>query len=122
VDEVIDQDTARFADAIASHRFEYESWLSQIEKLDREWDLGREEAEELEWRTREAFDELDRTELLAWFAATKIPSHARVRAWLESQFERSRRAEGFISDRPELFVCLATNLAGVIASSRPGLE
>jgi hypothetical protein len=93
-----------------------------METLDTEWDLGREEAEELEWRTRQAFDALDRTELFAWFAATKGATDARIQAWLESIPGKCEAAERFIADRPDLFICLATELAAVIASSRPGLE
>ena len=122
LDEVIHDDTALFLEAIISHDFDCESWLREMEELDADWDLGREEAEELEWRTREAFDALDRTELLAWFAATKFPSDARIQAWLESLAGRCEEAERFIADRPDLFLCLATDLAAAIASSRPGLE
>jgi len=122
VDEVIQDDTALFLEAIISHNFDCESWLRQMEKLDADWDLGREEAEELEWRTREAFDALDRMELFAWFAFTTVPSDARIQAWLKSLPGRCEGAEQFIADRPDLFLCLATDLAAVIASSRPGLE
>jgi hypothetical protein len=122
VDEVIRDDTALFLEAIVSHDFDCESWLREMEKLDTDWDLGREEAEELEWRTREAFEALDRTELFAWFAATKVPSYARVQAWLKSVAERCEGADQFIADRPDLFLCLATDAEAAIASSRPGLE
>jgi ATP-dependent helicase HepA len=122
VDEAIRDDTSLFLEAIVSHDFDCESWLREMEKLDTDWDLGREKAEDLEWRTREAFDALDRTELFAWFAATKVPSDARIQAWLESVSERCEGTEQFIADRPDLFLCLATDLAAVIASSRPGLE
>src|SRR5438477_7719227 len=51
-DEVIRDDTALFLEAIVSHDFDCQSWLREMEKLDTDWELGREEAEELEWRTR----------------------------------------------------------------------
>ncbi|HEY7428764.1 MAG TPA: hypothetical protein VH682_31325 [Gemmataceae bacterium] len=122
VDEIIHDDMALFLEAILSHDFDHESWLREMEKLDTDWDLGCEEAEELEWRTHEAFDALDRTELFAWFAATKVPSDPRIEAWLESLPGRCGEAERFMAERPDLFLCLATDLAAVIASSRPGLE
>src|SRR5439155_6299182 len=78
VDEVIRDDTALFLEAILSHDFDCESWLREMEKLDTDWDLGREEAKELECRTREAFDALDRAELFAWVAASKVTSDARI--------------------------------------------
>lgn len=122
VEDVIRDDAALLLEAILSHDFDCESWLREMEKLDTDWDLGCEEAEELEWRTCEAFDALDRTELLAWFAATKAPSDARVPAWLEPIPGKCEGAERFIAERPDLFLCLATDLAAMIASSRPGLE
>jgi superfamily II DNA or RNA helicase len=121
-DEVIRTDGALFFEAILAHDFDGVSWLREMEKLDADWDHGREDAEELEWRTREAFDELDRTELFAWFVTTKAPSESRIRGWLESVPPNCEDAERFIADRPDLFLCLATELAGVVAFSRPGLE
>src|SRR5262245_5364929 len=52
VDQVIQADAPRLLEAALSHDFDYESWLRVMEKLDTDWDRGREEAEELEWRTR----------------------------------------------------------------------
>jgi hypothetical protein len=122
VDEIIRDDRVLLLEAILSHDFDFDSWLQEMEKLDADWDLAGEEAEELEWRTRTAFDRVDRTELLAWFAAKKAPSDARVRAWLASVPGKCDRAERFIADRSDRFLCLASDLAAVIASSRPGLE
>jgi hypothetical protein len=62
VGAIIQDDAALFVDAILSQDFEFGSWLQEMEQLDADWDLGREEAEELEWRTHEAFDVLDHTE------------------------------------------------------------
>ncbi len=122
VDDVIRDDAGLLLDAIFSDEFDRERWLREMEKIDTEWELGRLEADELEWRTREAFDALDRTELFAWFAAHRAAPDARIQAWLESSRERCEGAEHFIAERPELFLCLASDMAAVIASSRPGLE
>lgn len=121
-DEVIRDDAALLLQAVISHEFDCASWLREMEKLDSDWDQASEEPEELEWRTREAFDALDRAELLAWFATTKNTSNPDVQAWLASLPEQYEGAERFIADRPDLFLCLATDLAAVIASSRPALE
>src|SRR5262249_7474543 len=51
-DEVIRQDMDRFRNAIVSLNFDCQSWLRGMEKLDADWDLGQEEVEDLEWRTR----------------------------------------------------------------------
>ncbi|MHB1557724.1 MAG: hypothetical protein ACYC61_09610, partial [Isosphaeraceae bacterium] len=122
LDKVIHGDTDLLLRAIMSHDFDCERWLCEMKKLDRDWDECCEEAEELEWRTRTAFDELDRTELFAWFAATKAPSDTRIQAWSASLSGRCDAAEQFLAERPDLFLCLATDLAAAIASSRPGLE
>ena len=122
LEKVMRDDASLLLEAVLSHEFDCESWHRQVERLDDAWDAGREEAEELEWRTREAFDALDRTELLAWFAATQGPSDARVLAWLGPVRERCEGAERFLADRPALFLCVATDLAAVVASSRPELE
>jgi hypothetical protein len=121
-DEVIRDDAALLLEAILADNFDCHTWLREVEALDTAWDVGREEAEELEWRTREAFDALDRTDLFAWFAARQVRSDARIAAWLESLAGRREGAERFITDRPDVFLCLTTDLAAVIASSRPGLE
>ena len=71
---------------------------------------------------RAVFDALDRVELFSWFAATKVPSDLRIEARLKSFSRNCEQAERFIADRPDFFLCLATDLAAVIASSRPGLE
>ena len=122
LEQIIRDDGALILEAILSHEFDCEAWQRQMEQLDDAWDLGREEAEELEWRTREAFDALDRTELLAWFATTRHASDTRVQDWLGAVRERCAGAERFLTDRSDLFLCLATDLAAVVASSRPELE
>lgn len=122
VTELILDNTPRFLDEVQAHTFDCQAWMREMQVLDQEWDRGLEEAEELEWRTSEAFDALDRTELFAWFAAAKAPSDTRIQAWLKPLTESCKTAERFIADHPDLFLCLATSLATVVATSRAGLE
>jgi SNF2 family DNA or RNA helicase len=121
-DEVIHDDMSRFLDAMLSHDFNFESWHRVMDDLDTDWDSNCLEADELEWRTSQAFEALDRTELFAWFAVANSPSDKRIHSWLESLPEQCERAEQFVAERPDLFLCLATDLAATIAWSRPGLE
>jgi hypothetical protein len=124
LDEVIRDDAANFLAVALASRFEYESWRREVEQIDTAWDrdLSREEAEELEWRSEQAFNGLDHAELLAWFAVKQAPGDPRVQGWVEPLRRECQAAGAFIAERPDRFLCLASDLAHVIACSRPGLE
>ena len=121
LDQIVHADAVRLFDEVLSHHFDYDSWQTKMVELDADWDRGHEAAEELEWRTQETFNSLDRTELLAWFVEMRAPSDVRVRSWLDLVREHCARAEQFLAERSDLFLCLATELADLIASSRPEL-
>ncbi len=124
LEEILRADAAIFLEVALASRFEHESWRREVEQIDTDWDrdLSRDEAEELEWRAQQAFEALDQVELLAWFAEKQAPGDARVRAWLGQLWHECQAAEAFIADRPDRFLCLASDLADVLACSRPGLE
>jgi hypothetical protein len=120
--ELIRDQREVFLEATLTTPFDGDSWRKEMAKIDAEWDLGWETAEELEWQTQMRFDSLDQAELLAWFAAKHGCSAPRVQAWVPSFREQCEAAETFLANRTDLFICLATDLAAVIACSRPGLE
>jgi hypothetical protein len=122
LEQRIGDDLALLLDALFACRFDADSWRRRMEEIDAEWDRGEQEAEELEWRTQQLFEEFDRAELLAWFALKKAPSDPRLPAWLRPVQEGCEAAERFLAGRTDLFLCLATELAAVLAASRVGLE
>lgn len=121
VERILSEETTRILEAVLLHDFDSRTWQSSMEDLDTGWDRDLEETEELERRTRDAFFALDRTELLAWFVAARSPLDSRTRGWLARMRENCQGAEAFLTQRPDLFLILATDLAAVIACSRPEL-
>jgi hypothetical protein len=105
--------------ACAEPLFDLDDWLLCAEYLDRAWDKGEEEAEELDWQTHELFERLDRAGLTLWAVQELAGPGADVEGQATA---RLVRAEEFLAERVDLFVCLATDVAAVLSSLRPGLE
>src|SRR5262245_23454100 len=55
-----------FFQAVASYRFDLNEWQEELRRLEEEWDLAGGDTEQLERRTRQAFEALDRTGLFLW--------------------------------------------------------
>jgi hypothetical protein len=100
--------------------FDLDDWLQRAESLDRAWDEGAEEAEELDWQTQGLFERLDRAALMLWAVQELAGPSADAECLAAAR--RLAKAEEFLAERVDLFVCLATDVAAVLSSLRPGLE
>jgi hypothetical protein len=96
-------------------------WLRRAEDLDRAWDEGEEDLQELDWQAHELFERLDRASLAAW-AVEKLAEPDTDAGRLAAAREALARAEEFLAARSDVFLCLATDAAAVLSSVRPGLE
>ncbi len=109
LDEVIATHRELFTEFARHYRFDEITWQIRLLELDGLWDTesGTEEgAEELEWQTLQLWEWLDSAALFGWFAELReLPGPV-------------RRGEAFVSERPELFLPVASILAGVVEAAR----
>jgi hypothetical protein len=112
-----------FCEAVMAHEFDADSWQQEMRQLEKDWDERAGDVDILAQRTRQAFEQLDRTQLFAWFAATCAPyDHVQVQKWLASASQRCEVAEAFLDGHPDLFLCLASELVAVVNASRPLMD
>ena len=107
--------------ACAEPVLDTDDWLRRVSDLDLAWDAGEEDPEELDWQAHELFEALDRAALAAW-AVDSLAGRDAAGARLAREREATARAEEFLAMRVDLFICLATDVAAVLSSVRPGLE
>jgi hypothetical protein len=107
--------------ASAKPLLDADDWLRRAGELDRAWDQGEADPQELDWQAHQLFQDLDRASLAAWaMSRLTLPDVDAARSPDGSQ--ALVRAEEFLTARVDLFVCLASDAAAVLSSARPGLE
>jgi hypothetical protein len=147
LNEAVEADRRLLLDAVQSYRFDVEAWKERIQKIEASWDRSDQKAEELEWQTHLAFEELDRAQLFLWFEArfgrseqpvpplsgvapigtgnlsySESGSGLRGSAWSDPLRKACEEAERFLAEQLDLFVCLSMDVSEVLACSPPDLE
>ncbi len=122
LDDLVRAEAARLV-RLASQEtvLDVDDWLRQGKDLDRAWEAGDDEAEEIDWRTHQLFERLDRAALTVC-AVGMLDSTDADADGLAAASDALARADSFLAERTDLFLCLATDVAAVLSAVRPGLE
>ncbi len=121
INSLINTDTARQVDtAFRESLINVNDRLRRAKDLDRAWDEGEEDPQELDWQAHELFECLDRASLAVW-AVEQLAGSRMDAEWLAASRESLWQAQEFLAARVDLFLCLATDVAAVLSSVRPGL-